>query len=119
MSPKSNTRWLVLALSLLMALVSFSAWAQRTDGNVGGLAVAGDQITAVNTGTGLKRETVADQDGKYRLSSLPLGEYIVSVVRNGTPVANVKLNVRPGTTTRVPNLTADSKPLAGQPAPAN
>jgi hypothetical protein len=120
MSRKSPTRWLFLALTLVMALASFSAFAQRSDGNIGGNATPGDTVTAVNTGTGLKREVVVDEDGKYRLSALPLGEYTVSIAREGTPVANFKLNVRPGVTTRIPTVSAASPtPVASQPAPAN
>lgn len=120
MSPKSKTRWLFLALTVLMSLVSFSAMAQRSDGNIGGVAVAGDQVSAVSLGTGLKREAVADEDGKYRFRSLPTGEYQVTIVRGGATVANVKLFVRPGTTSRVPDQTSDrTTQTASQAAPAN
>jgi len=119
MSPKSKSRWLFVALSLCMTLVSFSAFAQRSDGNIGGVAAAGDQVIAVNTGTGLKREVTADQEGKYRVRSLPVGDYQVTILRNGETVASVKLPVRPGTTSRIPDLAADAKPMASEPAPAN
>lgn len=120
MSPKFKTRWLFLALTMLMALVSFSAMAQRADGNIGGVAVAGDQVTAVSVGTGFKREAVADEDGKYHFRSLPTGEYLVTIRRGDATVANVKLFVRPGTTSRVPNQTANTTAsTTSQPAPAN
>lgn len=118
MSAVSKSRWLFLALSLLMTLVSFSAFAQRADGNIGGVAVAGDQILAVQDDTGFKRETVADEEGKYRFRSLPLGQYLVTITRDGNVVANVKVAVRPGTTTRIPDLKPNSQ-AAAAPAAAN
>lgn len=119
MSAVSKSRWLFLALSLLMTLVSFSAFAQRADGNIGGVAIAGDQIQAVQADTGFKRETTADEEGKYRFRSLPLGQYLVTITRNGNTVANVKVPVRPGTTTRIPDLKADNSSAAAVPATTN
>lgn len=118
---KSKARWQFLALSLLMTLVSFSAWAQRTDGNIGGAGVAGDQVTATNLGTGLKRVAVADEEGKYRLAALPLGDYQVVITRGDATVANVKVTVRPGATTRLASVpTGDqARPVASQPPPAD
>ncbi|GGD56807.1 carboxypeptidase-like regulatory domain-containing protein [Pseudoxanthomonas indica] len=113
----SKSRWLFLALSLLMMLVSFSALAQRADGNIGGNAVAGDQVAVHNTGTGFKRETVVEEGGKYHFRNLPLGEYRVSVTRNGESVGNFVVNVRPGATARVPLVPADEG-VAAEPAAA-
>jgi hypothetical protein len=117
----SIRRWQYLALSLLLALVSFSALAQRADGNIGGDAVPGDQVQVQNTGTGFKRETVADEGGKYRFRNLPLGEYRVTVTRNGEAAGNFVVVVRPGATARAPKVVADteSPPAAAEPAPAN
>ena len=117
MARVSKTRWLFLALSLLMTLVSFSAAAQRADGNIGGDAIAGDQVSIQRTGTGLKRETVVEEGGKYRFRNLPLGEYRVTVTRNGETAGNFVVNVRPGSTARVPTVLADSEG-APEPAPA-
>lgn len=114
-------RWKYLALSLLLALVSFSALAQRADGNIGGDAVAGDHVLVQNTGTGFKRETHADESGKYRFRNLPLGEYRVTITRNGEAAGNFVVTLRPGATARVPTVTADEEapPAAAEPAPAN
>jgi hypothetical protein len=74
----------------------------------------------VNVGTGFKREAVADEEGKYRFRSLPVGEYQVTIVRGDTTVANVKLAVRPGITTRIPDQLANPATAAANPAsPAN
>lgn len=112
MSLVSSKRWLYLALSLMMALTSFSAFAQRVDGNIGGEAVAGDQISISNANIGVKRDTVADEQGKYRFRSLPLGEYDVKVTRNGESVGSFKVAVRPGATSRVPNVSAKGEAAA-------
>lgn len=112
MSFMAKKRWLYLTLSLLMSLLSFSAFAQRSDGNIGGDAAPGDQICVVNTGTSLKRESVADASGKFRIRNLPVGEYRVTVTRNGETAGNFVVTVRPGATARVPSVAADNQAAA-------
>jgi hypothetical protein len=48
-----------------------------------GAVIAGAQVTATQTGTGLKRETTTNDEGAYTLSNLPPGEYQVRVQATG------------------------------------
>lgn len=116
-------RWQYVVVFLLLAVMSLPALAQRADGNIDGSAVAGDHVAVHNTGTGLKRETVVEEGGKYRFRNLPLGEYRVTVTRNGDQAGNFVVNLRPGATARVPPVVADEPAAApaGAPeaAPAN
>ena len=70
----------------LTALLTTSAVAQQTAGNITGrvldaqgAAVPGATITATNAATGFNRTAVSDAEGIYRLASLPVGNYDVLV----------------------------------------
>lgn len=92
----------------LSSLVIAPAFAQSTSGSVAGRATAGDQITVVNTATGLSRAVTASADGSYRLSQLPIGDYNLQVSRAGQGVGEaVSVNVGLGGTTTV-NLAGDA-----------
>lgn len=93
------------AAAWALLLVAFTATAQRADGNINGDAAPGDKVYVSNTGTGLKRETVADEDGKYRFRALPLGTYQVKIVRGEENVLNATVTLRPGGTARPPTPT--------------
>jgi hypothetical protein len=67
---------------LALALLSGTALAQQTSGNIEGrvfdsqnAAIPGVTITAVNTATGFTRTAVTDEHGVYRLTALPVGVY--------------------------------------------
>src|SRR5215471_4117754 len=65
-----------------------------TDVNGGALADA--RVTAKNLRTGLIRESASNGDGLYRLTLLPVGDYDVTVDRQGfaqTREANIKVQV--------------------------
>ena len=61
--------------------VTAAVWAQSTaqiSGTVRdqtGAVIAGSQVTATNTDTGLKRATTTDASGAYTLPNLPVGPY--------------------------------------------
>jgi hypothetical protein len=61
--------------------VTAAVWAQSTaqiSGTVRdqtGAVIAGSQVTATNTDTGLKRTTTTDASGAYTLPNLPVGPY--------------------------------------------
>ena len=70
---------LLLALS---ALISTSAFAQQTTGNITGrvldaqgAAVPGATVTARQPATGFTRTVTSDEEGVYRLQALPVGVY--------------------------------------------
>jgi hypothetical protein len=48
-----------------------------------GAAVAGANVTAANSSTGLSRSAVTSDSGEYRISLLPVGEYTVTVDHQG------------------------------------
>jgi len=77
--------------AVIVSLLScVSAFAQQTAGNIAGrvldqqgAAVPGATITAKNPQTGLSRSEVSDASGLYRLSTLPVGTYEVTVELSG------------------------------------
>lgn len=65
-----------------------------TDPN--GAVVAGADVTAKNTSTGLVRSTSTDDEGNYTLAELPIGPYEVRVEQPGfvtAVVSNVTVEV--------------------------
>jgi hypothetical protein len=66
-----------------------SAWAQSTaqiSGTVkdpAGAVIAGAQVSATDTDTGLKRSAATDASGAYTLADLPVGPYRLDVVAQG------------------------------------
>jgi hypothetical protein len=89
---------LALGLALLPAAEAQTAGANLigrvTDKNGG--ALPGATITATQNETGFTRSTVSESDGSYRLPSLLVGVYTVTVELNGfatVTVEDVRLNV--------------------------
>ena len=93
-----------LSVAVLTALtVGFStgAFAQATTGTIYGdaPAAAGESVT-VEGSTGVTRTVQVDSRGKYSAGSLPLGNYTVSLMRDGATVdsrKNVSLTLGGGT----------------------
>ena len=79
----------LLAIVLLAVLSCTAAWGQATaqmHGTVvdsSGAAVAGAEIKATQTETGLARTVQAGADGGFVLTNLPLGPYQVEVTKDG------------------------------------
>jgi carboxypeptidase family protein/TonB-dependent receptor-like protein len=92
----------VLALALGLALLP-AAQAQTTGANLigkvtdkNGAPLPGATVTVTQKETGLTRSTVTESDGTFRLPSLPIGPYTVTVELNGfatVTVEEVRLNV--------------------------
>ena len=103
--------WIAL---LFFVLTSSTIWAQATAQISGavrdqtGAVLAGVEITATQTETGVARMTVSNETGSYVLPNLPLGPYRVEVALpgfrtfvqtgvvlqvNSSPVINAKLEV--------------------------
>ena len=80
-------------LIALLAIVVFSAlpmFAQFDTGtitgrvtDVSGAVVADAAITVTNTGTGIQKSFVTDQNGNFVASSLPYGTYVVATSASG------------------------------------
>ncbi|WP_202840809.1 TonB-dependent receptor [Luteimonas saliphila] len=107
----SHTRFrraaLCIALGACIAATTPTVFAQSATGAVAGRASAGDQITATNAGTGLTRAVSVGADGVYRLTQLPVGDYTLTITRDGQPVGQpIQVNVALGGTTTV-NIGGD------------
>jgi len=89
-----------LLFSSLMFSQSFRGSIRGKVSDPSGGLVAGAKITAKNTGTGLIREVVSNEEGTYVLAELPAGDYTVTVSAAAfAPVAqNVIVNVGLDTT---------------------
>ncbi len=93
----------LLALACLTALLPPAAFAQAAGGTLfgrvndgSGGALPGATVTATNTDTGYDRVGVTIEDGTFRLTALPAGNYNVRVELSGFApviVENVRLNV--------------------------
>jgi Carboxypeptidase regulatory-like domain/TonB-dependent Receptor Plug Domain/TonB dependent receptor len=78
-------RVLLVVVVLAVAAVgqSFRGGILGTITDASGASVAGAQVTATNTGTGLVRESTTDADGNYNFTELPLGTYSITATKQG------------------------------------
>ncbi len=75
----------LLALACAAALASTSVFAQSTTGNIAGQAQAGTTVTVISN-TGVARKAIVDNSGHYNITSLPVGNYTVTLQRDGATV---------------------------------
>lgn len=78
----------ILLVFVLMAAIGLSAQTFRgaINGTVvdkSGASVADANVKATNVGTGLVRDAVTGPDGNYNFSELPLGDYTITVTKQG------------------------------------
>jgi len=81
-----KSRFMVICIFLMSSILvaqSFRGGIVGTVSDVSGASVAGAQVTANNTGTGLVRQATTDGNGNYTFTELPLGTYSVTVVKQG------------------------------------
>jgi hypothetical protein len=90
---------------LLILAATFSAGASAQSNSTGilaGLAAPGETVVVQNPKTGFKRTIAAGKNGKYRVSSLPIGVYVVTITHaDGTRHVSEPASVRIGLTTQV------------------
>jgi outer membrane receptor protein involved in Fe transport len=99
-----NKKVLVRALQLAFAGAISTAMMQpalaqsNATGNiVGKLASgAGSSISVVGLDNGLKRTIAPEADGSFRVTSLPVGNYKVTLMQNGAQVSTQNVEVRIG-----------------------
>ncbi|WP_425476906.1 TonB-dependent receptor [Rhodanobacter thiooxydans] len=88
------------ALALALGLgFSGLAFGQATTGSIFGQAQAGDTVMVKST-SGVTRQVAVDSSGRYTIDSLPLGNYTVTLQRDGQTVdsrSNVAMRVGSGT----------------------
>lgn len=89
-------------------LVSITVTAQTINGTISGLvtdtqgaAVGGAAVTVTNRDTGQTRDTVTNDEGLYRVGSLPVGNYSVKVDKTGFGAVTEETNVSSGADTAV------------------
>lgn len=75
---------------LSVVLLAVPAWTQTQLGTLfgnvtdtNGAVLPGVKVTALNLGTGLKRDSTTDTDGQYHLVGLPYGMYTVRMEKEG------------------------------------
>jgi len=87
-----QTRNFAPAALLFLLACQPAAWAQSEsiNGTIRGRvsdpsdqAVAGSNVTAVNSATGYTRTVTSGEDGYYVIASLPIGTYTVTVTKSG------------------------------------
>ena len=112
-----HTNPLTLLLCLILLPTSPPAWAQtitgRIDGRVSdssGAVLPGATVTIVNTGTGLTVTQVANENGTYTATNLPVGSYTVTAELQGFRRAQ-RTGIQLGADGR---LTADFALAVGQ-----
>ncbi|BDC48685.1 hypothetical protein F183_A10010 [Bryobacterales bacterium F-183] len=122
----NHLRWL-LALTLTANLLFGQAAVGRISGQIfdsSQAAIPNAKVTTENTGTGLRRTTQADDQGRFSFPDLPTGEYKVTVeaagfqtqVRNQIALsvaANLPLtfSLSAGTVSEVVEVTATGTPV--------
>ncbi|MGN6094477.1 MAG: carboxypeptidase regulatory-like domain-containing protein, partial [Luteibacter jiangsuensis] len=82
----------VLAVALALGMgATCTVFAQATTGSIFGQApaAAGESVT-VTSDSGFTRDVPVDADGRYRIGNLPLGNYTVSLKRDGAVVDSRK-----------------------------
>jgi outer membrane receptor protein involved in Fe transport len=81
---------IALALAVGMGMVG-AVHAQSTTGNIfGQVPAAPGETVSVTGSTGFTREVPVDAQGRYRIGNLPLGNYDVSLKRDGAVVDSKK-----------------------------
>ena len=93
-----------LAVAALTFTTSASYAQSNTEGYIFGAgAPAGATVSAVSIQTGQKREVAADSTGNFRIASLPVGNYKVTLKTAGQPdqvIDSVSVNLGTGSSVR-------------------
>ena len=81
---------LVFVIVLALSSAVFALWGQDATGRIAGTVldasgavITGVKISVTNTGTGISRETTSDNEGKYQVLDLPIGNYRITADKPG------------------------------------
>lgn len=74
-------RHTALAIALGMSITGIAMAQSRSAGTIFGNAEAGTQVTIKSKDTGLTRTVTADESGRYAVSELPIGTYVVNTAQ--------------------------------------
>jgi outer membrane receptor protein involved in Fe transport len=94
----------VLAVALALGMgATCTVFAQATSGSIfGQVPVAAGESVTVTSDSGFTRDVPVDADGRYRVGNLPLGNYTVSLKRDGAVVDSRKnIQIKVGGSTDV------------------
>ena len=80
------------ALIFAVSLLPVALHAQSTSAAIFGHAPAGETVTASSVTTGMHRHATVDKKGRYKLNSLPPGDYTVSLEKD-TQTVDTQSNV--------------------------
>jgi outer membrane receptor protein involved in Fe transport len=112
-----------LATVIGSLLISTGAFGQSTTSNIYGQVPAEKGTSVViRSDTGLKREIQVDGNGRYNATQLPVGNYTVTLMRDGTAVQthdHVVLNVGVGVNVSFAEQPVQAKQLTGVSVSAN
>jgi hypothetical protein len=98
-----NARKATLLALALAALLPLSVQAQRSSGAIMGKAAPGTVVVVHNEGSGMHRELVVKENGRYDARNLPTGTYSVTLRKaDGSSSPPILVAVHAGITTRVP-----------------
>lgn len=85
---QKNLQKTALSMALVACFVGGGAQAQsNASGTIFGSAEPGSVLLIQNPGTGLSREVSVDSAGRYRVPALPVGDYKVTLQKDGRTVA--------------------------------
>src|SRR5277367_5741870 len=80
----------ILMFSSLTLLSGTLSWAQLSTASLNGTVqdntaalIPGAKISVVQTQTNFTTETISGPDGEFRVSSIPVGPYVVRVTKDG------------------------------------
>ncbi|MCI4567392.1 TonB-dependent receptor [Lysobacter sp. CFH 32150] len=88
-------KWSALPVALALCFVGGAQAQSNTAGAVAGRAAAGDSITIANPANGFSRTITVDENGGFRLSQLPIGQYVLTrkSVDGTTTARNATVNI--------------------------
>src|ERR1017187_5804276 len=93
----------VFALALPLTAQTFRGSISGTVTDPSGATIAGARVEALNTPTGLKRNTTTSSVGEFIIPDLPLGEYTVTVSQPGFDTQKLqRVTVEVGKITSLP-----------------
>jgi hypothetical protein len=106
------------ASAVAMAVTNPVMAQSNASGNIYGQvdSAAGTTIVVRNPETGLRRVATPEANGRYQISALPVGRYIVEVTRGGAVVntAEVDVNVGQGTNASFTAASVQSVKVTGR-----
>jgi len=84
---------------MVLSAVVGTALAQSTSGDIVGTTTAAEKVQVKNLNSGATREATISADGKFRVSSLPTGDYEVNTIEGGNVVSTTRVRVVAGQAT--------------------